>query len=276
MAYWASYMHPRSQDPAIQDQQDERYLWEPYAPGTSVGPREPQSLREKIAAGIHQQLYRLAAGKSGFMNISGISDIILHRMFVELDIYYHHDLKDAEGRMRPARQLIRGELARLLEKHRGRQILLLAHSMGAIIAYDVLAHTVPDIPIHTFLTFGAPLGFPVIMKKIRQEMGLSMDTDVPLPAPASITHKWLNFFDPDDVTCLNYNLRNVYRENIHKVRPFDEIACNNFECNGVKNPHKCYGYLRTAEVSRALYDFLVLENASLLRRIGWVFKRPVV
>ncbi|MDD5675525.1 MAG: hypothetical protein PHC61_15250 [Chitinivibrionales bacterium] len=60
------------------------------------------------------------------------------------------------------------------------------------------------------------------------------------------------------------------------MRPFDQIVYNNYECNGIKNPHKAYGYLRTAEVTQAIYNFLILENASLWQRIKWVFKRPQI
>ncbi len=277
MAYWAYYMHPRALDPLVKDGKNPRYLYEPYISGTSFGPRDPQAFGEKLRKSIHQQIFELIAGKSGFMNIDTVSDIILHRMFVELDTYYHHKLPDGYGRKRPARELIRGELARLLVKHRKDNILILAHSMGAIVAYDVLLHVVPDIPVHTLITFGAPLGFPVIIKKIKQELNLGADgVDAALPTPPGIVRRWLNFSDPDDVTCLNYNLRNHYRENTNGVRPFDQIIYSNYEWNGVKNPHKSYGYLRAAEITQALNNFLVLENAGVLERIKWVFRRPRV
>jgi hypothetical protein len=253
---------------------DPRYLWEPYSPGGTFGPRDPQSLRKQISKGINQQILRLIAGKTGFMNISTISDIILHRMFDELEIYYYKKLRNEEGKMLPARELIRNELAQLIRRHRGKNICLLAHSMGCIIAYDVLTHTVPDIPVHTFMTFGAPLGFPVIIKNFKKEMGMNPDSDQSLPTPPSISHRWLNFADPDDVTCMNYNLRNSYCENDKKVRPFDLVVYNNYEYKGSINPHKIYGYLRTAEFTQALNNFLIIENAGVLNRIKWLFSRP--
>ena len=276
MAYWAQYMHERPQDPQVADQNDSRYLWEPYAPGTIFGPRDPQPFKEKLKSDLHQQLLKLIAGESGFMNANSISNTILHRMFVELDTYYHGTLRDETGAGKPARELIRNELTRLLVKHRDKNICLIAHSMGTIVAYDVLLHGSPMIPVHTLITLGSPLGFPVIRKKIQQELGLAAKDDDMLPVPDSIRHRWLNFSDLDDVTCLNYNLRHHYRANESGVRPFDRIVYNNYEYWGVKNPHKVYGYLRTLDVTQALNTFLVLENAGIRQRIKWLFKRPSV
>jgi hypothetical protein len=274
MAYWAQYMHPHAQDESIKDMNDPRYMWEPYVPGGTFGPRDPQPFRKQISNSLNQQILKLIAGKTGFMNSNTVSDIILHRMFIELEVYYYRNAKDEEGRTLPARDLIRNELASLIRRHKDKQICILAHSMGCIIAYDVMMHTVPEIPIHTFMTFGSPMGFPVILKNLKKELRMNPDDDAPLPAPPSITNRWLNFSDPDDVTCMNYNLRNHYRENTNGVRPFDLVVYNNYEFKGTKNPHKIYGYLRAAEFTQALNNFLVIENAGVLQRMKWVFKRP--
>ncbi|MBN1309575.1 MAG: hypothetical protein JXA18_16765 [Chitinispirillaceae bacterium] len=276
IAYWAQYMHTRPQDAAIADQRDPRYLWEPYLSGSFFGPREPHTFKEKIKSDIHQELLKLIAGETGFMNIDAISNAILHRMFIELDVYYHGTLRDENGVPHPARDLIRGELIRLLVKHRNKNICLLAHSMGTIIAYDVLLHGEPAVPVHTLITFGCPLGFPVIRKQIQRELGLGTKEEVKLPTPETIRKRWMNFSDLEDVTCLNYNLRTHYHPNEAGVRPYDRIVYNNYECGGVKNPHKAYGYLRTLDVTQALNTFLVLENAGLRQRIMWLFRQPMV
>ncbi|MBD3394916.1 MAG: hypothetical protein GF418_04740 [Chitinivibrionales bacterium] len=275
MAYWSHYMHPRTQDPSESDQDSPRYLWEPYIEGEMFGPRDPRAFRKQISNSVHQQLLELVAGKSGFMNIDAVSNMILRRMFVELDTYYHKKLRDEHGRMVPARELIREELARLLRAYRAHTIMVLAHSMGCIVAYDVMLHVVPDIPVHTLVTMGCPLGFPVILRKITQELNLgATDPGTKLPTPPGLMRRWLNFSDLDDVTCLNYNLRNHYAENSHGVRPFDQIVYNNYEHDGVANPHKSYGYLRCAELTQAFNTFLCIENATLWQRVKWIFSRP--
>jgi len=276
MAYWAHYMYTIPQNPYAKDPGHPQYLPDPYVPGIVFGPRDPQTFKKKLTSDIAQQVLNLIICKSGFANKEKITNIILHRMFTELDVYYHERLRDGFRRLKPAKELIRNELSTLIEKHRKKSICIIAHSMGTIIAYDVLMHCVPDIPIHTFITFGSPLGFPVVRQKIKQELGLNPDDNSPLPTPQSIRHKWINFSDLEDVTCLDYNLRNHYRENADGVRPFDEIVYNNYEYQGIKNPHKAYGYLRTAEVTQAIYNFLVLENAGFWQRVKWVFDKPVI
>lgn len=276
LAYWANFMHPHPQQQSVTDTDDPRYLWEPYVRGTYFGPRAPHTFKKSLRHDLNRQLLNLIAGESGFMNVEAISNRILHRMFVELDTYYHGTIMDEKGIERPARECIRNSLQQLLSHYRGWNICLLAHSMGTIIAYDVLLHSTPQLPVHTLISFGSPMGFPVIRKHIQQELGLDESDTVKLPTPEAIRHRWVNFSDLDDVTCLDYNLRNHYRSNSSGVRPYDRIVYNNYEYNGNPNPHKAYGYLRTLDITQALNTFLVLENAGIMERIGWIFNPPQV
>ncbi|MDD5675524.1 MAG: hypothetical protein PHC61_15245 [Chitinivibrionales bacterium] len=179
MAYWAGYLYTKPQNPFVNDPQHPQFLPDPYLPGCYFGPRDPEAFGKKLSNGIKEQLIKLIAGKSGFMNIEAVSHVILHRMFEELDIYYHKTLRDTQGVMRPAKNMFREELSRLIYKHRNKNILILAHSMGSIIAYDVLLHLAPAVPVHSLITFGSPLGFPVIMKKIKHELELDIKEDSP-------------------------------------------------------------------------------------------------
>jgi len=276
MAYWAKHLHTHPQSPDIINTSDPHFLKEPYIPGNFFGPRDHRRFSKELKTEIHQQLMQLIAGESGFMNINIISNAILHRMFVELDIYFHGTLNGTHGESRPAREVIRNELLQVLLKHTGKKICLIAHSMGTIISYDVLTHCKNAPPVDTFITCGSPLGFPVIRKKIQQELGCSVHDETSLPTPEKITHRWVNFSDKDDVTCLNYNLRNHYHANSQGVRPFDRIVYNNYEYNGVKNPHKIFGYLRTLDVTQALNSFLTIENAGFFQRLGWIITPPKV
>lgn len=272
MAYWSHYLYPEPEDLNIKDTNHPLYLDEPYVPGKVFGPREHVSFSKNLLDNIQKQLLQIVAGKSGYLNTERVTDIILHQMFKELDVYYHHNLIDKSGKEKPAKELIRGELAELIYKNRNKNILLIAHSMGSIIAYDVLMHTLPDIPIHSLITIGSPLGFPVVLKKIKQELGINPINESKLPTPENIKHHWYNFSDQEDVTCLNYNLRNNYKENSSKVRPFDGIVFNNYEFNGKLNPHKIYGYLRDSELTNVVYNFLALEDAGFWQRLKWLFK----
>lgn len=274
MAYWAQCIHEKSQNLTITNPHHPQYLAEPYEIALSSPVRNQKSFRKKLSISIHEEILKKISGTSKLMNIGNISNIILHRMFIELDIYYHQELKNTDGFLQPARDLIRNELTQLLEKHRGKRICLLAHSMGSIIAYDVMTHVVPDIPIHTFITFGSPMGFPVIQKQFKRELHLD-NTEI-LPTPPSLTRYWINYADPSDETCLHYNLSTSYAHNAHNVRPSDRMVINYYAHNNTPNPHKSYGYLRTGDMARELYRFLELEDAGILKRLQWLFKPPVL
>ena len=41
---------------------------------------------------------------------------------------------------------------------------------------------------------------------------------------------------------------------------------NNYELNDKRNPHKSYGYLRTPEFSKVLYEFIKSEKLTLKQK----------
>jgi hypothetical protein len=106
------------------------------------------------------------------------------------------------------------------------------------------------------VTLGAPLGFPVVIKKILEShLGGWMLMKKPRTSEA-IRQNWLNLSDLEDVTAIKYNLRNIYTPNSRGVRSFDKLVDNNFMSQARLNPHKSYGYLRTADFTRAVEEFL--------------------
>ena len=102
--------------------------------------------------------------------------------------------------------------------------MLIAHSMGSIIAYDVLTQNESDIEIDTLVTIGSPLGIPVIMKKIMAEQKIELDESGKLRTPDNICNKWYNFSDLDDKVALSYDLADDYGSNINQVQPIDQIV----------------------------------------------------
>jgi hypothetical protein len=128
--------------------------------------------------------------------------------------------------------------------------------MGSIIAYDVLTQSVPDIRIHTLVTMGSPLGLPVVMHKILSEEHKQPQKHLIAQTPENIVGTWYNFSDPQDKVAAEYNLREDYKENSRHVRPIDIIVHNDYEFEGKPNPHSVYGYLRTQEMARVIYNFL--------------------
>ena len=83
-------------------------------------------------------------------------------------------------------------------------IIVIAHSLGSIVAYDVLCR--PEFggrDIRLFVTAGSPLGIANVQDQLNDGQG-----------PGTLPHaipRWLNFADPDDlVPLLGYTLADKY------------------------------------------------------------------
>ena len=146
--------------------------------------------------------------------------------------------------------------------------MLIAHSMGSIIAYDVLTIFKPELNINTFITMGSPLGLPNVMRKISNEQKLVLNSNQRLNTPPGVQKNWFNFSDLEDKVAMNYNLGDDYKPNTSGVAPVDMIVNNNYTINDINNPHKSYGYLRTPEFANALNEFFTSDRARTTR---WLF-----
>ena len=166
LVYWAHCLHPQPLDPKVRDKKNPLCITNPYIPARHGKKKRPTAFRKKVLDYIRRQLRKIMINDDLSINYAAVTDLIIRRYFRDLDIYYTQQCNDRHKCLRPAKEVIREELARMLRKYRRRDILLIGHSMGSIIAYDVLTRSVPDVPIHTLVTMGSPLGLPPIMIKI--------------------------------------------------------------------------------------------------------------
>ena len=73
------------------------------------------------------------------------------------------DLRDYYGKS-DVRNRVRDRMANALQRHADNRVCLIAHSVGSIIAYDVLRMLEQHPPgIDHFVTIGSPLGLPVVI-----------------------------------------------------------------------------------------------------------------
>lgn len=266
LVYWAHYYHSRPLSIRVKDTTSPFYISEPYVPESPETKDHSISLWRKVGLDIIEKILDTLFLKNRLISLDMIGDWIIRKKFKDLDFYYH-DIDDSKSEKDAlTTTLVRKELAAALRRHRKKDILLIAHSMGSIVAYDTLTQVVPDIKIHTFVTMGSPLGLPAVMKKIFEEQDKDFRKEKKVSTPENIRDAWLNFSDLHDNVALNYNLADDYKPNSHGVAPQDFIVNNDYEVDGAKNPHKSYGYLRTTEVAEALYEFLS-EKPSLLQRV---------
>ena len=258
LVYWASVLYKYPYNKNLKDKKNPLYLKEPYIKETKTNTSSQNSDRRKrVRDQINEQLDKIFLEDDGSLNFSHITDFIIRHFLKDLDAYYS-DLPDENGNY--AREMICRELAETLYKNRRKKIFLIAHSMGSIIAWDVLTKYVPHVKIHTLVTIGSPLGIPIVRGRIITDMKKILP-DYPAPGtPDNIQKNWYNLSDFKDRVAMSYDLDDDYLPNKREIRPQDILVHNNYQYNGEDNYHKSYGYLRCPEMANIIADFYRSPN----------------
>ncbi len=267
LIYWADILYDKPLDNLEKDTQSPYYLDEPYEKAPEVVEEEDLSFRKKLTEFISNQLNNIFLNEDKTLNYSFITDIILKNYFKDLDIYYLEECKDENDNTCKARDMIRERIANAIGKYEGYEILIIAHSMGSIIAFDVLNYIIPALEINTLVTLGSPLGLPVVVSKIAAEQKRKDQQHIIMATPPGITRNWYNMVDIKDHVALNFQLADDFSPNKRNVSPIDFLVNNDYQANGIKNPHKSFGYLRTAEFSNVLSDFIGDEKLNIGQKI---------
>lgn len=268
LVYWADILHKKPQDPNEKDIDSPWFLDERYIRAPEDFPVEDHSNRQRVVNYLGQQMNRIFLNKDLTLNYSFISDAIINRYFKELEVYYSGKVTGEKNRILMVKEAIWERLADTLMEHKDDNIMLIGHSMGSVIAFDVLTFLVPEVRINTFITMGSPLGLPVIISKIaagNRQRGI-MSTI--LKTPPGVVRNWYNFSDILDKVAFNYKLSDYYSENRYMVKPVDSLVINNYELEGIRNPHKSFGYLRTPEFSGILNEFILSEELTAGQKIN--------
>ena len=273
LAYWADYINPEPSDPNEKDPDHPLYIAEPFMP-FSASAHEYEETRTPFKKKIKKHISRAILSDQFSHVFPTLTESAMRKRFPEIDLYYSHD---APGKIKAtAQDDLRAVLSEALFQYRRHRIVLIAHSMGSLIACDVLYSL--EFSIDTFITIGSPLAIPLIVEKIREEQRGSVASNRKIRAPESISGQWLNLFDArDEVGCRP--LSDSFAQNGRGVAPEDMVVTNDY-CIGERiNPHKVYGYLRCREISDVLFPLIVkdksrarivLENglAGLFYRLG--------
>ena len=270
LVYWADLNYETPENPADWDENNPEHLSAPYVPHeesefNKVKDQLKKGVRKTIELGL--DLIFLKDGEiSGF---DKMADRAIKRKFLDLYTYYEGDCAAKPGLN--AKKEFRARLLKKLKKYKRRQIMLIAHSMGSIIAYDTLVEIGKKQNIEYFITLGSPLGLPVIINKILieqrknniddkvnsgNENKTDEDSEVIPPTPEAISKKWYNIADDDDKIALVNKIEKKFAPSTKNIRPFDISVRNNYIYEGKSNPHKIYGYLRSNELSQIIYEFV--------------------
>ncbi len=267
LVYWANFLHPVPEDPTIDDKKHHLYVSDPYIPASHFQQEEKGSdFRKKLLDYLGGQMERIFLNEDLSINFSSISDFIIHHFFSDLEVYYHSDEGAHITAGLPIREQVCRHLADQLRQHKRKEILLIAHSMGSIIAYDVLTRYAPDIEIDTLVTIGSPLGIPIIRSRIGAEMMKDSSETPVLKTPENVKNGWYNFTDMRDKIGFFSNLEDDFEANSGGVKVVDQTVFNNYDYRGEKNPHKAFGYLRTPETADIIDEFNRRKRLTALTR----------
>jgi hypothetical protein len=164
----------------------------------------------------------------------------------------HAYLFDAEQRRR-----MRERLAQLLTPENSPYVVI-AHSQGSIIAYEVLAELAASsgVVVSQLITIGSPLGVQEVQDNLAK----------PLRVPA-VVKRWDNFADLLDPVAMDKRLSGDFKANADGVRIEDELVVNrdSLRLKGF-NPHSGAGYLETDAVRAAARDVLGTSFAAPLSK----------
>ena len=122
----------------------------------------------------------------------------------------------------------------------GGPFIVVAHSQGSMIAYDVLRRLAKkDADVALFVTIGSPLGIQEVQDALRSWTGGS------LPFPPCVT-RWINVADRLDPVAADPRIDNDFEGTTKdEVRFF-------LNPDSPRHPHSATGYLRTKEVKDAV------------------------
>ena len=255
LVYWADILYEKPLNFWQKNIKSPYFLDEPYLKAPENYKIIKHSIRKKINIVITGILNKIFLTKDKTLKNRFISDFILQKYFYELEIYYNESNEETSDFKQNAKNHIIQRLTNVILKYQNYDIMIVAHSMGTIIAFDVLSFLMSEIKINTLVTIGSPLGFPIVISKIVQENHKLKSDEKSLKTPGCITYKWYNHADIEDNVALNYNLSDVFEPNANSIKPTDVLVNNNYEVNGHSNPHKSFGYLRTPEFSAILKEF---------------------
>ena len=255
LVYWADLQYDRPLSLSVEDENDSYLDKEPYVkkPIKEIPRHKEHPIRKKLAIKIEEALKKIYLSKER-PKLEELTEETIKKMFPDLYDYYNGSCRTQKELK--AKDAFRKRLKDILEKHKHKKILLIAHSMGNIIAYDTMMFCAKKIPVHTLISIGSPLGYAPIYKEILKELNLEIDDDTKAPTPNNIFYRWYNFSDIRDPIAINYNLKDNFYPNIFNVFPTDICVENDYEYKGKEDHHKSYGYLRTFEVAFAIEDFL--------------------
>ena len=247
LAYWADLMYPAfdpNPEPYTESDTDE----------VDDDPSKLIDVGREFFSGIIGKFGDLKVQMTDSERIEGIKNAIRKKIVEDLAAYYDDNstIQFTNNRAgTQTRAALRAVLRELIEQHQADDLLVIGHSMGSIIAYDVLRSLRDtDVKVRRLVTIGSPLGLANVKDKTRTEWD---DKDGPF-VPEVLTEGWANYGDRKDLVCTDLTLENEYKAS--GGFGVQDVFVSNGYRHGEHNHHKSYGYLRTDSLAGYLKEFL--------------------
>lgn len=248
--YWADLMYPAPNDA------------QPYVEAKPGGLKwYKDKYLDDLRAQLQGGLGWVADRVKGTLGFDAVADAVLDAKLKDLAFYYDDakNIADRKAAQRRAREVLQDELIEAMLPHKGQDIMLIGHSMGSIIAYDVLrrlGQSDPSWRVNHLVTVGSPLGLPHVKLKAEEFFKAGVYGSASLRTPTIVAKSWCNFSDPKDPVAFDTHLADDFGANAAGIRVHDDLILNDYEWNGKPNRHKIFGYLRAPEFSKHFNDFL--------------------
>ena len=154
------------------------------------------------------------------------------------------------------REILKEQLRPLLKNNE--KVLLIGHSLGSVIAYDVLwelSHLEKiETKVDMFLTLGSPLGMNYVQSRIK---GSQFKGNKKYPLNIK---RWVNVAAEGDITALDQ----VFSDDFSEMKNLNLIESIEDHCQGIYNffrnedglnCHRSYGYLVNPAVGKVIADW---------------------
>lgn len=185
----------------------------------------------------------------------GLAPMLLRRLIPELAAYWERDGSFREQTLARTRAALDAALGR------GDQLMVVAHGLGAIVAYDALWQLsregqgagVEARKVDQLITLGAPLGDETVKSHL-----CGHGEPVPRRYPDNILN-WHNVAAEDDFHCHDKTVLDDFLPMLkhHLISAINDFRIYNMAVRyGRSNPHSAVGYLVHPRISKLLADWL--------------------
>jgi hypothetical protein len=163
---------------------------------------------------------------------TGAGELVIERFLT--DVAYYLDVDDIR---KLVLDTVVADVRRAAAEHE--QVVVVAHSLGTAVGYDLFDALGDDVDVPLFVTTGCPLGLPVVQRNVRPSWRAAGKR--PGPTRGRTPIPWLNAYDVRDFVALVHPLADVYDAPLQEERTFNP-----------SDPHSIQDYLADPDVARPI------------------------